>query len=140
MKLNLLVYGEEKAGYTNLNLAESKIEQVIDAECTEIVIEDVISYVRYSDLEGFIQTVCAKLRHGGKITIIDHDLYEVNKLMFSEQVGPSDYNSIIFSDNEHPKVSITDLGTVSQILQRLNLKIVYKRLVNSKFILEAYRP
>lgn len=140
MKLNLLVHGEEKSGYTNLNLVESKIEQVIDAECTEIILEDVISYVRYSDLEGFIQNVCAKLRHNGKIIIIDHDLYEVNKKMFSEQIGPADYNSIVFSDNEHPKVSITDLGTVSQILQRLNLKIVYKRFVNSRFILEAFRP
>lgn len=143
MKLNIVTYGKPTEGYININLFTQDINQeVLQAECEHIVLEDVIGYVKYEELFTFFSQICSKLRHNGKLTIIDFDIIQVSKAFISTEIDQEEFNRIVFGDfnTENRKRSIIDLGILCDILDSMGLKIIYKKLSTSRFIVEAIRP
>lgn len=97
MKLRLHVGQVNYSGYTNIDLKKhmidlSDLDPVCgESECTEIILEHILNYVPYNNLEKVITHICSRLRHGGKIIIVFND---INSIIRKYNIGELDEESL----------------------------------------------
>jgi predicted SAM-dependent methyltransferase len=139
-KVNLMVSGMPKNGYTNLqhNVAPQieygPLKPVVcdvrqldtfldDAECEEIISEYVTDYLPIQEVGPVIARWVAKLRKGGTLILNGTDLQTLSKASTSQAVDTGMLNALLFNPNPPFKKSALKITDVIGILTQMGLKV-----------------
>lgn len=131
-----------QVGYFDIRYIDDFIP---NSECTEIVCEDILNHTMYLNIYNHLQKLINKLRHNGKITIIDTDAYTVARRYVNGEINTIEYNQLIYGPQNNScefKTAQISIEEVSDILKELGVKIIQKSLdTNSyRFIIKGIRP
>tara|TARA_Y100000401_G_scaffold109082_1_gene104953 strand:- start:1409 stop:1873 length:465 start_codon:yes stop_codon:yes gene_type:complete len=154
MKIRITVGEEEKLnGYVNVDpitkfdgLAVDirNLDNVAsDAECTEIIAEDVIDYLEKEESLQVLSHWIKKLRHKGKIVVTSVDAHEVAKAFFRKEMDIKTFNRAIHGNFLQPwdvKMSHATLEELDHVFSSSGLVVTKKRTNGIKLIVEAERP
>ncbi len=114
---------------------------VEDSEC-ESILFTLTDTIPISMLANVIKLYIQKLRHGGVITLLGTDIYQVCLAIANRNVNILDANKLLFggpsvSDMHSSLVSTND---VANLLEEFGLKITKKALNGISYVVEAQRP
>jgi len=154
MKIRITVGEQEKLnGYLNIDpitkfdgLAvdiRNLDEAVSDAECTEIISEDVIDFLEKEESMISLSHWIKKLRHGGKIIVTSVDAREVSRSFYRKEIDIEIFNKAVHGNFSEPwdvRLSHSTLEELSRFFESQNLKVTKKRINGIKLIVEAQRP
>jgi len=154
MKIRITVGEQEKLnGYLNIDpitkfdgLAvdiRNLDEVVSDAECTEIISEDVIDFLEKEESMISLSHWIKKLRHGGKIIVTSVDAREVSRSFYRKEIDIEIFNKAVHGNFSEPwdvRLSHSTLEELSRFFESQNLKVTKKRINGIKLIVEAQRP
>jgi len=135
VKLNITTEPYELGDYINLSYDDALPCE--DAECTEIIAEEIIDYIPIDKTLDIIQLFVSKLRLGGKIVLGGTDIIELSKDILRQNKTMVEVNHELFGDGK--KQGCLALNDVATILSHLGLKVTKQRLDGAKFIVEAIR-
>lgn len=121
--------------YVEQRLDKSKVD---NAECMEILVNDVIDFFSATNVEDFIKVLLRKLRHGGTIIIGGVDLYETTKAYYTNTINMTQMNELVHGIDGKKSSNIT-LPIMVQFLQGQGLKILKKRANHYRFTVVAKR-
>jgi len=154
MKVRITVGAEEKLnGYINLDPI-SKFDSldtdlrnldgiVEDAECSEIIAEEVIDFVGRQEVYPILDHWISKLRHDGKIFLSFYDTRQIAKAFFRGKINLDEFNMIVhgtFSASWDIRLSHTTVEELSTFLESRGLVITKKTLDGLKATIGAIRP
>ncbi len=114
------------------NDVEASLKDVGDAECEEIVLDQVIG-----DVEDPVKTMtdCVKkLRHGGTIIITGREAFIIAEAFVIGVIDINRYNQLVSHAN------MFTLDTVGGLLESLGLRITKKRIEDFEMVIEGTRP
>ena len=154
MKIRITVGEQEKLnGYLNIDpitkfdgLAADirNLDEVVsDAECTEIISEDVIDFLEKEESMISLSHWIKKLRHGGKIIVTSVDAREVSRSFYRKEIDIEIFNKAVHGNFSEPwdvRLSHSTLEELSRFFESQNLKVTKKRINGIKLIVEAQRP
>jgi|TARA_R100000808_G_scaffold2804_3_gene10529 predicted SAM-dependent methyltransferase len=148
MKVNLTIGGAKKSGYLNIDALENleirNLDEYVDnAECFEIIADDVIDYLPRQEISVVIDNWVSKLRHQGTIVIGGTDAYEVCKMFSQNAIDLQELNNLFHGQQTQEwdvRLNQLTLQTVSEELEKRGLKTLKKRINGFKFSVEAERP
>jgi len=154
MKIRITVGDNQKlSGYTNIDpitkfddLAvdiRNLDEVVSDAECLEILSDDVIDYLEKKQAMESISHWIKKLRHGGKIIVTSIDAHEAARSFYRKEIDLDTFNKAVHGNFTQPwdvRLSQTTLEELSSFLESNGLQVTKKRVNGIKLIVEAQRP
>lgn len=153
MKLHISINKAPLNGYTNISPmgGEEKficnpknLEGLVeDAQCTEIIAEDILDYIASNDILNFLTYYVKKLRHKGKLIIGGTDLYSLCKAVVTKNLNVLLTNHLLHGEQTHPwdfKYGQISLDDLVDLLKSLGLKILKKRVNGYKMVVEAERP
>lgn len=147
MRLNITVGGFSHAGYTTidpvfntadrLNIQLNQLDNVVeDSECTDIILDNILHYIKLEQIETLLSHVIRKLRHNGELVINFNDINLLSQKIFRCSIEPEQYNEVLFNG----KQSVFTLQYLEEILKNNNLEITSKEFVSFKGTLKARRP
>ena len=148
MKVNLTIGGAKKSGYLNIDALENleirNLDEYVDnAECFEIIADDVIDYLPRQEISVVIDNWVSKLRHQGTIVIGGTDAYEVCKMFSQNAIDLQELNNLFHGQQTQEwdvRLNQLTLQTVSEELEKRGLKTLKKRINGFKFSVDAERP
>ena len=154
MKIRITVGADEKLnGYINVDPVsrfdnlESDVRNLDsiaeDAECSEILAEEVIDFVRREELYPILDHWISKLRHGGKMYLSFYDTRQIAKAFFRGKINLDEFNMIVHGTFSAPwdiRLSHTTIEELSQFLQSRGLVITKKTLDGLKATIGVERP
>lgn len=154
MKVRITVGEKEKLnGYLNidpiskfddLSVDIRNLDDVVsDAECTEIISEDVIDFLKKDESIKVLSHWVKKIRHGGKIIVTSIDAYEVSKSFYRKTIDIAVFNKAIHGNFLEPwdvRLSHTTIEELSEFFRSQGLNVTKKRTNGIKLIVEAERP
>ena len=148
MKINILIGGADKNGYLNISaLKDLEIrnldEYVDNAECFEIIAEDIVDYMPKQELPQVLDNWVSKLRHQGTIVIGGTDVYEVCKMFAQEALSLEELNNLMHGEQSQGwdvRLNQLTLQQMCSELEGRGLKVLKKRINGFKFSVEAERP
>tara|TARA_Y100000310_G_C20361908_1_gene659402 strand:+ start:281 stop:727 length:447 start_codon:yes stop_codon:yes gene_type:complete len=148
MKINILIGGADKNGYLNISaLKDLEIrnldEYVDNAECFEIIAEDIVDYMPKQELSKVLDNWVGKLRHQGMIVIGGTDVYEVCKMFAQEALSLEELNNLMHGEQSQGwdvRLNQLTLQQMCNELESRGLKVLKKRINGFKFSVEAERP
>ena len=114
-----------------------------DAECTELICEDVIDFLHREETFEVLTSWSKKIRHKGKIVITSVDAYQVCKSFLEKDIDIEQFNQIIHGTFQAPwdvRLSHTTLEELSKFFTSLGFIITKKKISGIRTILEATRP
>lgn len=117
-------------------------QQCDDAECTEILADDILDYIHGSQLVNTLKNWVSKLRHGGRLIVGGTDLIETAKNIVTGDLSLVDANRTLYGDSSmmfRNKVAQYTIKEVKDMLKECGLTIIKKRTQGIKFIVEAER-
>jgi len=129
--------GSIKADVRNLD------DVVMDSECMEIIVEDVLDYLVFDEARAAIEHWIKKLRHGGKIIISGTDSYEVCKQLAQRTIDIEHFNHLIHGEFTQPwdvKLSHMSISDLQNELESHGIKILKKRVNGFSMVVEGERP
>ena len=154
MKIRISVGQREKLnGYLNIDPI-SKFDDIAvdirnidpiasDAECTEIICEDVIDFLHREESFTVLKHWVKKIRHKGKIVVTSVDTHQVCKSFLDKEINIDQFNKILHGTFQAPwdvRLSHSTLEELAEFLTSLGLTITKKRISGIRTILEATRP
>jgi hypothetical protein len=152
MKIYLGIDIQPIQGYTNLDpcgghgkipVEPSNLDTVCQqAECTELLADNILDYIHGSKLLATLQNWTGKLRHGGKLIIGGTDLTTLSRSLYHGKIPVSEGNKILFGWGDNPwatKMGCYSCFDIASILEEMGYTVVRKRLSGIKFIVEAQR-
>ena len=107
MKIYITIKGTAtKSGYVNINPVANQSgfvkadvrnlnDFVSDNECTEILIDNVLSFLEKKQALQAIYHWISKLRHGGKIIIKYIDSLEISRNFVSSTINEEQYDELV---------------------------------------------
>jgi hypothetical protein len=113
-----------------------------DAECVELLADEILDYIHGSKLSETLNNWVRKLRHGGKIIIGGTDINTLARTIYSGKLSVIDSNKTLFGYGNNPwaiKMACYSCRDISAILQEMGLKVNKKRIAGIKFVVEAER-
>jgi DNA-binding Xre family transcriptional regulator len=143
MKLHIHLNQQELSGFKNINVATENIDLGnLDsicgaAECTEIVIKDILRFMGYEQVSLVINHLASRLRHGGKMTLIFPDINSILRTYNNGEISEKDLNSILFNNGVR---SCFSYGYIKKILDALNLNILKINISTQQVIIISERP
>ena len=154
MKIRITVGEKEKLnGYINMDPITKfddmlydirNLDDVVsDAECMEIISDDVIDFLEKKGSMEALSHWVKKIRHGGKIVVTSIDAYEVAKSFYRKNLDIDMFNKAIHGNFSAPwdvRLSHTTIEELSDFLQSQGLNVTKKRINGIKLIIEAERP
>jgi len=148
MKINITIGGADKNGYLNISaLKDLEIrnldEYVDNAECFEIIAEDIVDYMPKQELSKVLDNWVGKLRHQGMIVIGGTDVYEVCKMFAQEALSLEELNNLMHGEQSQGwdvRLNQLTLQQMCNELEGRGLKVLKKRINGFKFSVEAERP
>ena len=154
MKIHITIKGTAtKSGYVNINPVASESgfikadirnlnEFVSDNECTEILVDNVLSFLEKKKVIKGLDYWTNKLRHGGKLIIKDVDSLEVSRNFLASTINEDQYNELSHGGFTQPwdvKLSSYTLESISNELSSRNLRLTKKRIKGFDFVIEGTR-
>ena len=145
MKLYITVNKPIPNSYTGIDLATQKIDfNNLDpicerAECTEMILDSVLSHIIINKLPDLLKQLITRLRKGGKIIIIDTEINEVLKKYLNGLLNIYDVNCLLFGNEKMNKRGKYSHSDIQQILTNNNLEIISIALNSTIFTLTAQR-
>lgn len=120
------------------NIYNPNVEQ---SEC-ESILFTLTDTIPANTLTGLLELYISKLRHGGVITVLGTDIYQVALAIVNRNIDILSANQLIFggpnvSDFHSSLVSINDIAI---ILEEAGLIITKKALNGMSYTVEARRP
>ena len=157
MKVRISVgSGFTKPGYLNIDPVTGKNDElsvkgdvrnldefVADAECTELIAENVLNYLEATEADQVLQHWVKKLRHGGTIVIGGIDAHQVSKMFYYQEIDIKEFNALThgqFSEPWDVFMSHTTIKDLQQKLESYGIKILKKRNDGFNLIIEGQRP
>ena len=136
MKLNITVGGISKSGYFNIdptandneadkhNMQINELDKVADdAECTEIILDNILNYFLLQNLNNIMPLICKKLRHGGKLIVNFIDASIVSKMFVNNLISLETFNNLIFGQDQINRRNAYNIKFIQDILTGLGLEI-----------------
>ena len=143
-KLNGYINVDPVSKFDDLSVDVRNLDEVAaDAECTEIISEGVIDFLKKSDVAKALINWAKKIRHGGKIVVTSIDAREVSKAFYRNQMTADEFNRLIhggFSGAWDVYLSHTTVEELSSFFEAQGFNVTKKRINNFKLLVEAYRP
>jgi predicted SAM-dependent methyltransferase len=153
MKIRITVGSEEKLnGYTNidpishfddLNADLRNLDEIAsDAECSEILADEVIDFIRQEEVYPILDHWISKLRHKGNIFISFYDTRQIAKAFFRGKINLDEFNKIVHGTFSAPwdvRLSHTTVEEISKFLQSRGLVVNKKTLDGLKATIGATR-
>jgi hypothetical protein len=145
MKLYICVNQQPLNGYKNFNLASDRIDfqnpNTIceQSSCTEIILDNVLSYINLQTIPQVLQIIISRLRKGGKLIIRDYDAQEVIQKYNNGLLSIADLNLVLFGNNAPSKTSCISHVHLHDIITNTGLQIVSIELLDLTFSLIAQR-
>jgi len=153
MKIRITVGEKEKLnGYVNIDPIAKfddlpsdirNLDKIAsDAECTEIISEDVIDFLEKKESLAVLSHWIKKIRRGGKIIVTSVDAYEAAKSFYRKNIDISTFNTVIHGNFSQPwdvRLSHTTIEELSDHLKSHGLTVTKKRINGVKLIVEAER-
>lgn len=138
-KINISILPETLLDYTNHSVAQQQHFNldVDDNELEEILALNVIEYAPRNMFEGILQHWVSKLAHKAKLTVSFADLYTVSRLCFLQTLNVQQVNEILHGNGKQNNLTVPQL---TQILERLGLRVLSKKLDGIQATIEAERP
>ena len=154
MKIRITVGEKEKLnGYLNIDPITKfddvscdirNLDDVVsDAECTEIISDDVIDFLEKRGSMEALSHWVKKIRHGGKIIVTSVDAYEVSKSFYRKNLDIDTFNKAIHGNFSAPwdvRLSHTTIEELSDFFQSQGLNVTKKRFNGIKFLVGAEGP
>lgn len=150
VKVNL-IYGDEGYpldNYLNINPfgttsetirvggVQNLDEFVDNGEADEIIAENVVEYIPSPNLAATLSNWVSKLRVGGKLILTFTDAKLVSKEFSNYRTTLEEFNSSIHGSQEKPylikRCSVTTLDLCKHLTENHNVKVVKRRINNSK--------
>lgn len=129
--------GSEPDNYIHLSLLNGFHKNIVgDAECTEILADDLIDYIPLEKMGEILGWIRSKMRHGCKLILGGTDIYEVSRAFSSYYIGLNDLNKLLYAQN---KSAVLTLPALVELVQQLGLKIISKRVNGYKMVVIAER-
>jgi len=116
---------------------------VEDAECTEIIINNICDFLEMQDALSAMKHWSKKLRHKGSITLIGSDAYEISKAFLNGELNILEFNQQMHGEFSAPwdvKMSHFTMEAACEALAALGLEISTKRLHKYNYTVKAVRP
>lgn len=131
-------------GFDVVPLDPRNIDSVVnDAECNELIIEDIVDYVPRNELKPVLQGWVKKLRHNGILHLCGTDLFEISRLYLTGRVNNDEINLVLYGGRQHSwdqKSGLTNIREVVDLLTQLGLQVTLQKLDGIKLVIEAVRP
>lgn len=137
MKIHIVQENEEHIqGYERVVISEEgvELEKVSDNECTFILASGCLDAIKVESMEEFLIKLRQKMRMGSSISIGGTDLRVFCRAVVNGGISPQDASKV-FSRNK----SCSDVNYVSDLLQRLGLKINTTTISGVYYEIEASR-
>lgn len=149
MKINLKLGGEDKNGYLNIDgLKGMELrnldEYADDAECFEILAEDILDYIPRKDIEFALNNWASKIRHQGTLVIGGTEAKEISKLFANGALSVEQWNMSIHGvqNEDSPwdvKLNQFTLEKACDELESRGLVVTKKRVNGLQFVVEGER-
>ena len=118
-------------------------ELVADAECVELIAENVLNYLEAGEADQALRHWVKKLRRGGKIIIGGIDAHQVSKMFYYKEINIEEFNLLAHGQFSGPwdvLMSHTTIEDLQQKLESYDIKITKKRTDGFNLIIEGERP
>ena len=132
----LLGQNNDISGYINLGLRKNLSEVLNDGECDEILAQKYLDFIEPKRFDETIQSVCNKLKSGGKLCLTGTDLFSIANLLVDGIMSLEQYRTTIYGDDSVPPRYIC--WTLDDVCKRLmaNGVIVTEKWYNgSEFVI-----
>ena len=130
MKLYITAGRQIPNSYTGIDITRQKVDfanmdSVCEAsECNEMVLDEMLSYVKAKDIFPLLQQVVTRLRKGGKLIIKDVVLTEATKMYQNGLIGLEDINSLLFGTLNLNKSGAYSHMDIQQGLKAMGLEVI----------------
>lgn len=142
MKLHICINQPPLAGYVNIDAAKTQVDLgnmdmiAEPAECTEVIVNDVLKFMPYEKIPEVIQHLASKLRHGGKITFIFTDVNSIIREYNRGSVNEKTLNQLLYGGGR----SCFSYDYIKRILKAVRLEIKEIQVSVEQVIMVAERP
>ena len=132
-------------GYNNVNLATdslnlNNLDSICErSEATEIILDEILGYINYNQIQPLLLQFITRLRFRGKIIIQDTDITQSLNMYHNGLISLSDLNSILYGTGKIRKCSCFSMLDIDKIVVEGRLQIESFEINSSKFILIAKR-
>ena len=113
-----------------------------DGECYEIIVDGILDYVPFEQLQNYVTGLSKKLAKNGKLIVVGTDALEIAHSYFSGIIDTPQYNKLVYGEKRHSwefKQGMLQLEELCELFKSLNLKIINKRLYNFKYSITVER-
>lgn len=120
------------------NIYNPDIEQ---SEC-ESILFTLTDTIPANALTGVLELYISKLRHGGVITVLGTDIYQVALAIVNRNIDVIGANKLIFGgpDVSNFHSSLVSINDIAAIFEDAGLKITKKALNGVSYVVEGARP
>ncbi len=145
MKLYFCINKQPLNGYVNINLATQRVDfsnlntLCEAAECTEMILDDVLEYLPLQTIPDILVKLITRLRKKGKIVIHNLDINETIKQYTNGLTSVADLNLMLYGHNQANKCSAFSHVDLHDILVTNGLQIVSIELLSNSFTIIAQR-
>jgi DNA-binding Xre family transcriptional regulator len=143
MKLHIHLNHQELSGFNNINVGTENINLgnldsiCCAAECTDIIIKDILRFIGYEQLPLVINHLASRLRHGGKLTLIFPDINSILRSYNNGEISEKDLNLVLFNNGTR---SCFSYNYIKKILQAIPLNILKINITTEQVIIISERP
>jgi hypothetical protein len=148
MKVHLHINPEEAmSGYTNICLGynhwkEEVDVRVSDAEAKELIANNILEYVKLSDVLNTLEYLISKIRHGGRLIISGTDIDSVAQDYCQHKLTIEELNILIHGDQRdisNVKLVTLSMNDLISFLTKSGFNILRKTYHEYIYIIEAQR-
>lgn len=139
MKLNLIRdKNQELTGYTTVSSQFDNLDTLLvdDGEAEEIRAVGVLSLYISVDAEKVVNHWIRKLKHGGKLTVICPDIFDISLAINSGAMSIATANQLLYNEQR----SCVSLTIVEDMFVATGLNIITKRINDYHFTITGERP
>lgn len=145
MKINLCIGNSLiLSGYHNVDLLAAQdwtLPKVLEGECEELVLDDIINYIRSDEMEELISIWLKKIAIGGMVHIVTYDMHHIANLIMEGLIDEGTANLLIFGNpNLLNKKNMLSTITLEKFLISQGFQISSKQYKDTyKFSIKATR-
>ena len=137
MKIQITTSNQEHiAGYREISIKNGKIDfqEISDNECTHILANNILDIFPAKHAKQCIAELVKKLRLGGTLVVGGTDLRIFSLNVINGMLQPDEASNVIGSVS-----SMSDAGTISDIIREMNLTIASKQISGVHYEISAER-
>lgn len=135
MKFCLSALNTELKGYTNLILYRNQKVEILynnkieDAEATELICENVLEYIDYSDYDTTLAFLSRKARSGCKIVLSVVNGRRVSDHLYFNELTNDQANKLLYGENPKTPIKsvIVDSFDFIELLNKHGIKMLQVR-------------